>query len=203
VRLIRSAGRPLVLAVAVLVIAVLALSSLAGCATSGGLTDDGEESGYVSGDASVTTWDTGSRPGPIDLVGTDFAGLPVDTSAWRGDVVLVNTWYAACPPCRAEAPDLVEIATEYQDSGVHAIGLNFTDDVGAAQAYERTFALPYPSIRDTDGSAVASLQGTVPVQAVPTTVLLDGDGNVAARILGLADPTTLRTLLDELLAESA
>ena len=201
-RMMRSAGRPLVLAIAVLVVAVLALSSLAGCATRPATTDGDDESSYVSDDASVTTWDAGSRPGPIDLVGTDFAGQPVDTAAWRGDVVLVNTWYASCPPCRAEAPDLAEIATEFQDLGVHTIGLNFTDDDGAAQAFERTFSLPYPSIRDTDGTAVASLQGTVPVQAVPTTVLLDSDGNVAARILGLADPSTLRTLLDELLAES-
>ena len=202
-RMLRSAGRPLVIAIAVIVVAVLALSSLAGCSSTAGLTDDGQDAGYVSGDASVTTWDEGSRPGPIDLAGTDFDGDPVDSSAWRGDVVLVNTWYAACPPCRAEAPDLAEIVREYEDQGVQAIGVNFTDEAGAAQAFERTFDLPYPSIQDTDGSAVASLQGTVPVQAVPTTVLLDRGGHVAARILGTADPTTVRTLLDELLAESA
>lgn len=202
-RLMRSAGRPLVLLVAVVVVAVIVLSSLAGCASTAGLTAGGEQAGYVSGDASVTTWDTGSRPGPIDLTGTDYSGQPVDVSAWRGDVVLVNTWYAACPPCRAEAPDLATIATDYAAKGVHAIGLNFTDEAGAAQAFERTFALPYPSIQDTDGSAVASLQGTVPVQAVPTTVLLDRKGHVAARILGAADPSTMRTLLDELLAEGA
>ncbi|WP_372592921.1 TlpA family protein disulfide reductase [Actinotalea sp.] len=193
----------MVLAIAVVVVAVLALSSLAGCVSTAGLTDDGEDAGYVSGDASVTTWDQGARPGPIDLVGTDYAGEPVDSSAWIGEVVLINTWYAACPPCRAEAPDLAEIAREYAEQGVQTIGVNFTDEAGAAQAFERTFDLPYPSIQDTDGSAVASLQGTVPVQAVPTTVLLDRDGLVAARILGTADPSTLRTLLDELLAESA
>ncbi len=202
-RLMRSAGRPLVLAIAVIVVAVLALSSLAGCASTAGLTDDGEQAGYVSGDASVTTWDAGARPGPIVLAGTDFAGQPVDLSGWRGDVVLLNTWYAACPPCRAEAPDLAAIAGEYAARGVRTVGLNFTDEAGAAQAFERTFALPYPSIQDTDGSAVAALQGTVPVQAVPTTVLLDREGHVAARVLGTADPTTVRTLLDELLAEAA
>jgi len=182
---------------------VVALSLLAGCANTAGLTSDGEEAGYVSGDASVTTWDKGSRPGPIALAGTDYAGQPVDISAWRGDIVLVNTWYAACPPCRAEASDLKAIVTEYSADGVHALGVNFTDDAGAALAFERTFDVPYPSIQDTDGSAVASLQGTVPVQAVPTTVLLDREGDVAARILGRIDPSTLRTLLDELLAESA
>ena len=202
-RMMRSAGRPIVLVVAVLVVAVVVLSSLAGCASTTSATGGSAEAGSVSGDASVTTWSVGSRPGPIDLSGTDYAGQPVDVTAWRGDIVLVNTWYAACPPCRAEAPDLATIATTYEAKGVHALGLNFTDEAGAAQAFERTFALPYPSIQDTDGSAVAALQGTVPVQAVPTTVLLDREGRVAARILGTADPSTLRTLLDELLAEQA
>ncbi len=201
-RMMRSAGRPIVLVVAVIVVAVVVLSSLAGCGSTTGARGSGGQGESVSGDASVTTWAVGSRPGPIDLAGTDYEGKPVDVTAWRGDVVLVNTWYAACPPCRAEAPDLAAIATAYAAKGVHAVGLNFTDAAGAAQAFERTFALPYPSIQDTDGSAVAALQGTVPVQAVPTTVLLDRQGRVAARILGTADPSTLRTLLDELLAET-
>jgi len=200
-RLMRSAGRPIVLAIAVIVVAVVVLSSLAGCASIGGGGGASVEAGSVSGDASVTTWAAGERPGPIELAGTDYSGGRVDVADWLGEVVLVNTWYAACPPCRAEAPDLAAIATQYGPTGVHAIGLNFTDEAGAAQAFERTFALPYPSIQDTDGSAVAALQGTVPVQAVPTTVLLDRQGHVAARILGTADPSTLRTLLDELLAE--
>lgn len=183
--------------------AVLALS---GCGDSGqGDGSAGANAGasgeQVTADRSVTTWDADSRPGPIELTGTDYAGAAVDLSAWRGDVVVLNTWYAACPPCRAEAPDLVEVATEYAEKGAHLVGLNFTDDQGTAQAFERTFSVPYPSIHDADGTAVAALQGTVPLQAVPTTVLLDREGRVAARILGMADPSTLRALLDDLLAE--
>lgn len=182
----------------------LAAFALAGCtAQAQGYTDDGANAGYVSGDRSVTTWEAGERPGPIELAGTDTAGAAVDVADWRGDVVLVNTWYAACPPCRAEAPDLVDITTEYADAGLRAVGINGVDDAGAAQAFERTFEIPYPTILDSDGTAVAGLQGTVPLQAVPTTVLLDRDGNVAARILGRADPSTLRSLVEDLLAEQA
>jgi len=124
-------------------------------------------------------------------------------TAWRGDLVVLNSWYAACPPCRAEAPDLVAFANDYAARGVHVLGINGTDDVGAAQAFERTFTIPYPSLADTGGHAIAALQGAVPVQAVPTTVVLDREGRVAARILGLADPSTLRGLVDDVLAESA
>ncbi len=177
--------------------------ALAACSPTitGGWDEDGEQTGYVSGDRSVVTWDAADREGPVEIAGTDFAGEAVDVADWRGDVVVLNTWYAACPPCRAEAPDLVELAGEYADAGVHLLGINSTDDAGAAQAFERTFEVPYPSVHDADGSAIAALQGIVPVQAVPTTVVLDADGLVAARVLGVIDPSTLRAVVDDLLAE--
>ncbi|WP_449385775.1 TlpA family protein disulfide reductase [Cellulomonas soli] len=182
--------------------AVLALGLLAGCGagdTSG--SSDVVDQGYQSGDGSTTTWAADERPGPVQVAGTDFEGVAHDVTDWRGDVVVLNTWYAACPPCRAEAPDLVALATDYADQGVHVLGINGTDAAGAAQAFQRQFEVPYPSLADTDGTAVAALQGTVPVNAVPTTVVLDREGRVAARILGLADASTLRTLVDDLLDE--
>ncbi|HWS57028.1 MAG TPA: TlpA disulfide reductase family protein [Actinotalea sp.] len=196
-------GRAVVIALVVL--AVLATSlSLAACSpVSGGWTESGTEAGYVSGDRSVTVWEPADRTGPVELAGTDFAGAPVDVEDWRGEVVVLNTWYAACPPCRAEAPDLADLAADYADQGVRVLGINSTDDVGAAQAFERTFALGYPSVQDVDGSAVAALQGVVPVQAVPTTVVLDREGKVAARVLGLVEGSTLRALVDDLLDEPA
>jgi peroxiredoxin len=163
--------------------------------------DDVAGQGYESGDGSAKVWAAADRSEPVALAGTDFAGTVQDVAAWRGDVVVLNTWYAACPPCRAEAPDLVALANDYADGGVHVLGINGTDDAGAAEAFQRTFEVPYPSIADSDGSAIAALQGAVPVQAVPTTVVLDREGRVAARILGLADGTTLRALVDEVLAE--
>ena len=181
----------------------LAAVALAACSptVSGGWDEEGARTGYVSGDRSLTTWDAGDRKGPVEIAGTDYAGADVDVADWRGDVVVLNTWYAQCPPCRAEAPDLVALAEDYADRGVHLLGINSTDDAGAAQAFERTFALPYPSLHDADGSAVAALQGVVPVQAVPTTVVVDAEGMVAARVLGVVDPSTLRSVVDDLLAE--
>lgn len=159
------------------------------------------DAGYVSGDGSTKTWAVGDRKGPVELSGTDYEGQDQDVADWRGDVVVLNTWYAACPPCRAEAPDLVALAEDYADDGVRVLGLNSRDDAGAAQAFQRTFSVPYPSIDDTDGRAGLALQGVVPLNAVPTTVVLDRAGKVAARIVGLVDASTLRTVVDDLLAE--
>jgi peroxiredoxin len=186
--------------------AVLALAACSGGdggsgAGSGSGDADVADQGYVSGDGSFTQWAADDRQGPVEVAGTDFAGQAVDVADWRGDVVVLNTWYAACPPCREEAPDLVDIANEYADSGVHLLGINGVDDAGAAESFQRTFDVPYPSIDDRDKQAVAALQGVVPIQATPTTVVLDRDGKVAARIVGLAEGSTLRALVDEVLAE--
>ena len=97
----------------------------------------------------------------------------------------------------------MSLANAYAPAAVHFVGINGTDDAGAAQAYERTFAVTYPSVADTSGAAIAALQGAVPVQAVPTTIVLDREGRVAARVLGLADVSTLRALIDQVVAEAA
>lgn len=187
-----------------LAVASLAVLLLAGCTPDDASTtpDDVEGQNYQSGDGSTTTWKAADRSGPLELSGTDFAGTAQDVADWRGEVVVLNTWYAECPPCRAEAPDLVALATDYADDGVRVLGINRQDDAGTAQAFERTFEVPYPSIADGDGSAIAALQGTVPVNAVPTTIVLDRSGKVAGRILGLADPSTLRSMVDALVDEA-
>ncbi len=183
-----------------LAVAVAAVVVLAGCGPAE-QTNDVVGQNYQSGDGSTTTWAVGDRQGPVALSGTDYAGQEQDVTAWQGDVVVLNTWYAACPPCRVEAPDLVALANDYATQGVQVLGLNSRDEAGAAEAFQRTFDIPYPSIDDRTGAAVAALQGVVPLNAVPTTVVLDRSGKVAARVVGLADASTLRTLVDDLLDE--
>ncbi|MFE7508703.1 TlpA family protein disulfide reductase [Promicromonospora sp. NPDC057488] len=175
--------------------------SLAACGSEDSGAGDVVGQGYVSGDGSVQTYDVGERKGPVTIAGTDFEGNDVDTAGWAGDVVVVNTWYASCAPCRAEAPDLVELANT--KDGVQFLGINTEDDAGSGQAFQRTFEVPYPSIEDRSGKVIAGLNGVVPLQAVPTTVVLDQEGNVAARVIGQAEHSTLESLIDEVLAEAA
>ncbi|WP_062294186.1 TlpA family protein disulfide reductase [Demequina phytophila] len=169
---------------AVLVAIVL---TLVGCAPG----DAAESPGYVSGDGTVTVMDDGPA---VALAGTDFAGEPVDVEDYRGQVVLVNVWYASCPPCRAEAPDLAELDAR---DDVQVLGVNGRDDAPTVEAFDRTFGIEYPSIDDTDGAATATLQGLVAMNAVPTTLVIDPDGNLHARVIGTADPSTLKSLIEE------
>jgi len=184
-------------------VALAAALTLSACSQESGASTDVVGQGFVSGDGSVRTWDADDRGEPVALTGTDYEGEDVDTAAWLGDVVVLNTWYAACAPCRAEAPDLVELANDREPDGVRVLGINTTDEAGAAQAFQRTFEVPFPSIDDRSGEVVAQLSGTVPLQAVPSTVVLDREGRVAARVIGLAEGSTLGALVDDVLAEGS
>jgi peroxiredoxin len=181
---------------------VLALT-LAACGAQDSGAGDVVGQGFVSGDGSVQQWEPDERTDPVTVDGTTFEGDEVSTADWRGDVVVLNTWYAGCAPCRAEAPDLVELATDRADDGVRLLGINTEDDAGTAQAFQRTFGVAYPSIEDRSGQVVARLSGVVPLQAVPSTVVLDAEGRVAARVIGQVTGSTLEAMVDDVLAESS
>ncbi|MFD2027319.1 TlpA family protein disulfide reductase [Promicromonospora aerolata] len=187
---------------AIAALAVGLATVVAGCAAPSGASQVADQ-GFVSGDGSVRTWDPGDRDGPVRVAGTDFEGVEIDTDEWAADALVLNTWYAACPPCRAEAADLASMAEELESDGVRFLGINTEDEAPTAQAFERTFDVPYPSIEDHTGRVVADLNGVVPLQAVPTTVVVDGDGMVAARVIGQIDRSTLETLVKDVLAEGA
>lgn len=189
--------------VAAAVLAAGGLVLLPACTAADSGAGDVSGQGYVSGDGSVRSWDAGDRSGPVEISGTDFSGAAVATADWAGDVVVLNTWYAGCPPCRAEAPDLTDLANAYEGDGVRFLGINTEDDAATAEAFERTFDTPYPSLVDREGRVVADLSGVVPLQAVPTTVVLDAEGMVAARVIGQVESATLRSLIDDVVAEES
>ena len=88
------------------VVLMSAALMLAGCARSDSLGAQqraGDDKDYVAGDGSVTELGTGDRGNPVSAKGTTADGKPLDIATMRGGVVVLNVWYAACPPCRAEA----------------------------------------------------------------------------------------------------
>ena len=159
--------------------------------------------GYVSGDGVVVEIPPEGRAAPLEIRGTTYRGDDFDSAALRGAPLVINVWYASCPPCRVEAPALKAVHSEYSALGVEFVGVNTRDKAGPAAAFEETFGITYPSIPDTDGAVIASMDGSVSPNAVPTTLILDAEGRVAARIAGAADQSTLESLLDAVLAEAA
>ena len=180
--------------------ALLAVVAVAGC----GGSDDGlpDDPGYVAGDGAIVQFDAARRGEPVELAGTTAAGERLDLADLRGSVVVLNVWYADCPPCRKEAPVLQQVSQDYADRGVRFVGLNTRNDsVEAVEAFQTTFGVTYPSIRDTDGKGLNALRGSAAPNATPTTLVLDPEGRVAASVSGEVRASTLTGLLDDVLAE--
>nr|WP_255479416.1 TlpA disulfide reductase family protein [Quadrisphaera sp. RL12-1S] len=130
------------------------------------------------------------------MSGKTADGSTVDVAAWRGSVVVVNVWYAACAPCRAEAPHLAAIASDSPD--VRFLGINTEDDAAVVQTFEKKFGIPYPSILDAgSGEGLLALRGRIPPQAVPSTIVLDAEGRPAASVIGKVEEDVLRGMIDD------
>lgn len=173
---------------------------LAGCASTDGIAGQ-DGGGYISGDGTVLTIPVDDRVDVGDWGGETVDGATIDGAALDG-VVVLNFWYAGCPPCRVEAPDLESVHQEFSGD-VTFLGVNTRDSAANAAAFEQTFGVTYDSILDVSTRDVLSaFAGDVPPSAVPTTLVLDAQGRVAARISGrLPSATTLSDILDDVLAE--
>lgn len=143
----------------------------------------------------------GDRGEQVQLSGTTLTDDVLDVADLRGQVVAVNVWGSWCVPCREEAPTLARVSTDYASQGVRFVGVNIKDNRAAALAFEERYGITYPSIEDADGRAMLALSRYVPAQAVPVTLVLDRDGRVASRVIGVVREATLRALLDTTLAE--
>ncbi|HRO93976.1 TlpA disulfide reductase family protein [Citricoccus sp.] len=158
---------------------------------------------YIAGDGSVLEVAPDQRGAPVQFSSTLFSGKPIGTEDLAGDPAVLNFWYAACAPCRVEAPDLQALHQRFEPEGVQFLGINVRDTIATAQAFERNFGITYPSVEDRGGEVLLAMTDYVPPQAVPTTIVLDRQGRVSARILGIAEPSTLRTLITTVLDEQA
>ncbi|WP_022873395.1 TlpA family protein disulfide reductase [Nesterenkonia alba] len=156
---------------------------------------------YVAGDGSVQEYAPGSRGEPVDFSSELFDGTDISGETFQDQVTVLNFWYAACAPCRKEAPDLQEIYEEFAPAGVEFYGVNTRDTQATAEAFERNFGITYPSMEDRTGEVLMSMTDYVHPSAVPTTLVLDTDGRVAAQIVGIVEPGTLRTLISTALEE--
>ena len=175
-------------AVALMAISVL----LTSCG--GGGTSSSQES-FVSGDGAVTFINPEKRVQAPALSGMTLSGTNYTYSV--GKVAVVNVWASWCSPCRAEAPTLVALANKYSD--VAFIGILTRDNPATAEAFQRRFSLPYPTL--IDDSLLIGFKGSLPANAIPSTVLIDKAGRVAARISGAVTVASLSDLIERVSTE--
>ena len=150
---------------------------------------------YVSGNGTVTFIESKDRKTAPVLTGMTLDGENLQVP--HGGIVVVNVWASWCAPCRAEAPTLAALAKKYQ--GVVFVGVLTRDSEVAARAFEKRFQIPYPTL--VDDSVLLGFRDTLSANAIPSTIVIDKQGLVAARISGQITVASLSDLIEKIHAE--
>jgi len=182
--MIRNLSRLILVAVSALV--------LTGCGNGG--SSVAQES-YISGNGAVTFISANDRQMAPKLSGDTLYGTKFD---FAGDkIAVVNVWASWCSPCRAEMPALTALSEKNID--VQFMGILTRDNLANAEVFARQLGVPYPNF--IDDSLLLGFRNTLPANAIPTTVVLDKQGRVAARISGAVTVGGLSNLIERLRAE--
>ncbi|MER5441353.1 TlpA disulfide reductase family protein [Streptomyces sp. NPDC002790] len=180
-------------------VAALALTACGSGGTSGG----GNNTNFVSGSGGIATVKKGERHDAPSLTGKDLEDKQLDMSDYKGKVVVLNVWGSWCPPCRAEAPNFVKVAKDTEKQGVQFLGINTRDpSTSPAQKFEESYGVPYPSYYDPTGRLLLKFEkGTLNPQAIPSTIVVDREGKIAARSLKPLSEKALRKMVAPVVAE--
>jgi thiol-disulfide isomerase/thioredoxin len=182
---------------------VLVLSGLllSACATPNASIQNSGEAGFISGDGTATFLKIEERNSAPELIALDFNGNSIDLKNYKNKVVVLNVWGSWCGPCRKEASELQELYLKNKDSGVEFIGINIRDSRVAAEKFITNFGITYPNIFDRDGVKLLGFKDTLPANAIPSTVLIDKDGKVAASQLGPIERALIQGFISSLVDE--
>jgi thiol-disulfide isomerase/thioredoxin len=173
---------------------LLPLMAVALSSCGGGGSSIAEES-FVSGNGSVSYIKQSDRIAAPQLSGMTLSGKNYTFSG--GQVAVVNVWASWCAPCRAEAPTLKALSEKNTD--VAFIGILTRDNPVNAEAFERRFAIPYPTL--IDDSVLIGFRKSLPANAIPSTVVIDKNGDVAARISGQVTVASLSEVIEKVSGE--
>lgn len=182
--------------------AVAVLAVVAGCSTA-----EGGDSGFISGDGTITQIDPPDRESAPTLEGESLGGEQVSTEDFEGQALVVNVWGSWCGPCRAEAPELVEASKKLKSQDVQFLGLATKSQAGEGTPsqdvrFAKDAGFTFPTIQDYDGEQVLRFVDSIPAMGVPTTWIIDDEGQVAAQIRGETTASTLVGLVEDVQADS-
>ncbi|HEX2074569.1 MAG TPA: TlpA disulfide reductase family protein [Geodermatophilus sp.] len=192
---------------AVLLRAALAgcLVVLAGCSTGADAVDvnNGGEFRFVAGTPAGEVIPEAERALAPEFSGTLLGGGEFSSDELSGQIAVLNFWGSWCPPCRVETPQFQEVYADVRDQGVAFLGLNVKETSEQfALAFVDSFGIEFPSLYDPRGEVALAFRD-YPANAIPSTIVLDREGRVAAVYTGEVAQEDLRAVIDLLLGEAS
>ena len=183
-----------------LLVATLLLAAAASTACSDLDGTDGKT--WITGEGSLQQVSVAERGRPVDVAGEDLEGAPLDLADYRGKVVVLNVYASWCPPCRAEMPTVVQLAEHADPAQVEYLGVNIRDNGSAARAFVDNQGIGFPSFADPGSAVLLALSDKLGPYSLPSTVVLDREGRVAALVLGkIPGAVTMQDVVDDVVAE--
>jgi thiol-disulfide isomerase/thioredoxin len=187
-----------------LLTALACTALLAGCSTGSDAVDvnNGGEFRFVQGTPSGEVIPEGERASAPDFGGELLgSGNLFESAQLDGQIGVLNFWGSWCAPCRVETPEFSEVAADLADDGVQFVGINVKEtDEQFATAFVDRFQIHFPSLYDPRGEVALAFRD-YPANAIPSTIVLDPQGRVAAVYTGTVSQEDLRTVLDRLREE--
>jgi thiol-disulfide isomerase/thioredoxin len=182
---------------------LLAALLLTGCSTGAGAVEvnNGGEFRFVAGTPAGEVIPVDERAAAPEFSGTLLGGGDFDSAELDGHVAVLNFWGSWCAPCRVETPEFSEVADELADDDVQFLGINVKETSEQfALAFVDRFDISFPSLHDPRGEVALAFRG-YPANAIPSTIVLDPEGRVAAVYTGEVAQDDLRRVLDRVLEE--
>jgi peroxiredoxin len=189
---------------AVLAAALSAVLGLSACSGGKNAVDQsgGNQFRYVQANKKGSVIEAAKRKQAGPVAGALLAGGNYRLSDDRGKVVVLNFFASWCPPCQTETPQFDSIYRERKSAGVQFIGMDVKDpSQSAAQSWLKDKGITFPVVYDEAAKSAIQL-GDVPMAALPSTVVIDKQGRVAAVYVGSVLPADLTPALDALTHEA-
>ena len=186
-----------------LVAGLLGAVLLAGCTTGADAVDvnNGGEFRFVAGTPAGEVIPVEERAAAPEFAGTLLGGGDFSSDELDGDVAVLNFWGSWCPPCRVETPEFQEVYADVRDQGAQFLGLNVKEPSEQfALAFVDRFGIEFPSLYDPRGEVALAFRD-YPANAIPSTIVLDREGRVAAVYTGEVSQEDLRSVVDRVLGE--
>lgn len=182
------------------VLLALGLALIGGC---GSPNAGGGQAGFPQTERNLTRIAPQQRQVLPEISGPALGTKQMLTSrGYPGKVVVINVWGSWCAPCRSEAPQL-EAASRQTADTAQFLGITSKDyDPAQAIAFTRAFSINYPSIFDPTGKVLLNFAEVLPPSAIPSTMIVDSEGRLAARVLGPITETTLVDMIDDVASGS-
>lgn len=145
------------------------------------------------------------KPTPVSddavLALKDLTGAAQSLAGYRGRVVVLNFWATWCEPCKKEMPDLSAIQNDYAAFGVQVIGAAGDGAADSAKVLKfiREFKLNFPV---WVGATTDDMKRFGVGEVLPATVIIDRNGKIVRREVGIIKPAELREFLDAIVLSS-